>query len=152
MLPTAVAGLLITLMTSAAAGPRPSPETSPDSAAILATVAAFHSALAAGDSVGALALLAPDAIILEAGELESRAEYTAHHLGADMEFARAVPSVRVTTRVRQEGAIAWVAAISTTRGTFRDRPIASQGAELMVLGRTVAGWRIRAIHWSSRRL
>ena len=123
-----------------------------DSTAILATVSAFHAALASGDSVAALALLAPDAVILEAGELETRAEYAAHHLAADMEFSRTVPSQRLATLLHQDGSVAWVATTSTARGTFRDRPIASQGAELMVLSRTEAGWRIRAIHWSSRRL
>ena len=65
---------------------------------------------------------------------------------------RAVPSQPVVTLVYHEGVIAWVAATSTARGTFRDRTVASQGAELMVLSRTDAGWRIRAIHWSSRRI
>ena len=124
----------------------------PDSTAILATVTAFHAALAAGDSAAALALLAPDAVVLESGEVETRAEYAAHHLAADIEFSRAVPSQRVVTLVHHEGAVAWVAATSTARGTFRDRAVASQGAELMVLSRTDIGWRIRAIHWSSRRL
>ena len=123
-----------------------------DSTAILATVTAFRAALAAGDSAAALALLAPDAVVLESGEVETRAEYAAHHLAADIEFSRAVPSQRVVTLVHSEGAVAWVAATSTARGTFRDRAVASQGAELMVLSRTDAGWRIRAIHWSSRRL
>ena len=124
----------------------------PDSSAISATVTAFHAALAAGDSAAALTLLAPDAVILESGEVETRSQYAAHHLAADIEFSRAVPSQRVVTLVHHEGAIAGVAATSTARGTVRDRPVASQGAELMVLSRTDAGWRIRAIHWSSRRL
>ena len=68
-----------------------------DSTAILATVTAFHAALAAGDSAAALALLAPDAVVLESGEVETRAEYAAHHLAADIEFSRAVPSQRVVT-------------------------------------------------------
>jgi len=126
--------------------------TAPDSAAIVALVEAFHAALAAGDSVGVLALLAPDAVVLESGDLEARAEYAAHHLGADMAFVRAVPSTRVTTEVFQDGNAAWVASITTSKGTYRGREIASQGAELMVLSRTDAGWRVRAIHWSSRRL
>jgi ketosteroid isomerase-like protein len=123
-----------------------------DSALILSTVNAFPTALATGDSVGAMALLAPDAVILESGDLESRAEYAAHHLGADMAFVQAAPSTRVTTEVHQDGDVAWVAAITTSKGTYRDRPISSQGAELMVLSRTASGWRIRAIHWSSHRL
>jgi len=127
-------------------------QSAPDSASIVATVKAFHAALVAGDSVGALALLAPDAIILESGDLEARADYAAHHLGADIAFVRAVPSTQVTTEVFQDGDVAWVASVTTSKGTYRDRQISSQGAELMVLSRTEAGWRIRAIHWSSRRL
>jgi len=124
----------------------------PGSTAIVAVVDAFHAALAAGDSTGALALLAPDAIVLESGDLETRAEYAAHHLAADIAFTKAVPSTRVTTQVHQAGDAAWVASVTTSKGSYRDRAIASQGAELMVLSRTEAGWRIRAIHWSSRRL
>lgn len=134
------------------AAPQSAPALAPDSAAILATVAVFHAALVAGDSAAALGLLAPDAIILEAGELETRTEYAAHHLGADIEFSRAVPSQRESTLMFYDGAVAWVATTTTARGTFHDRAVSSQGAELMVLSRTEAGWRIRAIHWSSRRL
>lgn len=125
--------------------------TAPDSAAILATVESFHAALATGDTAAALALLAPDAVILESGELEDRAQYAAHHLSADIEFTRAVRSTRVVTRVVQDGTAGWVAAVTTARGTFRERPVDTQGAELMVLTHTARGWRIRAIHWSSRR-
>ena len=64
---------------------------------------AFHAALAAGDSAAALALLAPDAVVLESGEVETRAEYAAHHLAADIEFSRAVPSQRVVTLVASRG-------------------------------------------------
>jgi ketosteroid isomerase-like protein len=150
MIGLTAAGLALTALAPFAPVP-PDRDIPPDSLAIVATVAAFHHALSTGDSAGALALLAPDAVILESGDLETRAEYAAHHLAADIEFSRAVPSQQVTTRVYQEGAVAWVASVSTSRGTFRDRAIASQGAELMILTRTAAGWRIRAIHWSSRR-
>ena len=122
-----------------------------DSTAIVATVEAFHRALNTGDAAGALALLTPDAVILESGDLETRAEYAAHHLAADIEFSRAVASQRVTTRVYQDGEVAWVAS-GDHQPQLRDRPVASQGAELLILSRTGAGWRIRAIHWSSRRL
>ena len=132
------------VVTASAAGP--------DSTAIVAAVEGFHAALAAGDSVAALSYLAPDAIVVESGGLETRAEYAAHHLGADMAFARGVPSTRQVAAVRQDGDVAWVASTSTSKGTWQDRPVASQGAELIVLTRTPAGWRIRAIHWSSRRL
>lgn len=38
-----------------------------DSAAVAATIRAFHEALSAGDSLKALGLLTPDAVIVEAG-------------------------------------------------------------------------------------
>jgi uncharacterized GH25 family protein/ketosteroid isomerase-like protein len=121
-----------------------------DSAEVAATVERYHRALASADSAGALALLTPDAVILESGGLESRAEYRSHHLPADIEFARAVRSERSEVRVRLRGDAAWAASTSTTQGEFRGRPINAAGAELMVLVRTSAGWRIAAIHWSSR--
>ena len=65
-----------------------------DSTAVTATVRAFHQALAAGDSDGAVRLLAADAVILESGGRETRDEYAAHHLAEDIEFARAVPVER----------------------------------------------------------
>jgi ketosteroid isomerase-like protein len=122
-----------------------------DSTAVVATVARFHEALERGDSAAALALLAPDAVILESGGAETVSDYRAHHLPADIEFARAIRSVRNSVRVTVQGDLAWAAGTSTTQGDFRGRPVNSAGAELMVLIRTSDGWRIAAIHWSSRR-
>ena len=121
-----------------------------DSAAAAATVERFHRALAAGDSTAALALLAPDVLVLESGVTQTREEYRSRHLAADIAFAAAVPSQRMTTRVMVKGDVAWVSATSTTTGEYRGRAINSQGAELVVLTRSAAGWRISAIHWSSR--
>lgn len=128
------------------------PRASSDSANAVATVEAFHDALARGDSAAAAHLLAPDVVVLEAGELETRAEYLAHHLPADIEFARALPSRRALAHVTMRGDAAWVTSTSRTEGEFRGRAIRSAGAELMVLARTPAGWRIAAIHWSSHAL
>lgn len=122
-----------------------------DSTEAVAAVAAFHQALGRGDSVGALALLAPDAVILEAGGIESREEYRSHHLNADIAFARAVPAVTGPIRVVVMKDVAWATSTSSVDGTFEGRPIHSLGAELVVLSRSTDGWRIRAIHWSSRR-
>jgi ketosteroid isomerase-like protein len=113
-------------------------------------VRAFHQALAAGDSVGALRLLAADAVILESGGRESRDEYAAHHLAEDIEFARAVPIGRSALQVTVSGDVAWVSSTGRLNGTFQARPVDLAIAELMVLSRTAAGWVIRAIHWSSR--
>jgi ketosteroid isomerase-like protein len=117
---------------------------------VLATVRAFHDALRTGDSTAALRLLAPDVRILESGHLETRDEYRKGHLPGDMAFAAAVPGERTEVAVEVMGDVAWVVGSSRTQGTYRDRPINSAGAELMVLTRTREGWRIRAIHWSSR--
>lgn len=122
-----------------------------DTAAVAAVVRGFHEALARGDSVAALALLAPGATILESGGAESVAEYRGHHLPADIEFARAVPATRSAPTIATNGDVAWVTSTSATQGTFRDRPVNATGAELMVLERSAGGWRIVAIHWSSRR-
>lgn len=134
----------------AAASGSPAPAAATDSAEVARTVTRFHQALAAGDSAGALALLTEDAIILEAGGVETRTEYRAHHLPGDIEFARAIRSARGPVRVRVRGDGAWATSTSTTQGEFRGRQINSAGAELMVLTRTPSGWRISAVHWSSR--
>lgn len=61
-----------------------------DSAAALAVVDGFHAAVAGGNPAAALQLLAEDAILLEAGGVETRAEYAKNHLPADMEFEKGV--------------------------------------------------------------
>ncbi len=121
-----------------------------DSAAVAGTVRAFHEALARGDSSAALGLLADDAVILEGGGRESRDEYRAHHLPADMQFAAALPAQRGPIRVVLDGDVAWATSTSETRGTWREREVNSAGAELMVLTRRGTEWAIRAVHWSSR--
>ena len=121
-----------------------------DSAAVAAVVAQYHAALVSGDSAQALSLLAPDAVILESGGVETRDEYRSHHLPGDIGFARAVPSQRGTVQVAVRGDVAWASSTSTTTGEYRGRQINSRGAELMVLSRESNGWKIRAIHWSSR--
>lgn len=122
-----------------------------DSASVAGVVHAFHRAIDAGDSLGAMAFLAPDAEVLESGGIEDRAEFRAHHLAADIEFARAVKAVRGALRVTVQGDVAWTSGASTSTGTYRGRAINSAGAESMVLTRGADGqWRIRSIHWSSR--
>jgi ketosteroid isomerase-like protein len=122
-----------------------------DSAEAARTVERFHQGLAQGDSAVVLGLLTRTATILESGGIESVAQYRAHHLPADIEYAQAVKGVRAPTQVAVRGDAAWAVGTSTVRGTFRGRPINSVGAELMVLTRAPDGWRIAAIHWSSRK-
>ena len=121
-----------------------------DSADVVAALAKFHGALAAGDSAVALALLSSDALIVESGTVETRADYRAHHLAADIDFARAVESSRTVTRVTVQGDAAWVVSTSVAQGQTNGRQVNSTGAELAVLHRTNTRWQLSAIHWSSR--
>ena len=123
---------------------------SADSAAVATTVETFHSALATGDSVTVLDLLSADARIVEGGGIETRAEYRSGHMRGDMRFASAVSRETGAIRVVVLGDVAWATSTSVTQGESRGRTIDSQGAELMVLTRERDGWKIRAVHWSSR--
>ena len=109
----------------------------------------FHEALRTGNVTLVQQLLAADAVIIEGGQVESRDEYLRHHLAADIEFAKAVPSRLVGSQTTLNGATAWVRSANSSTGTFRHRPIRLAGAELMVLTQTASSWEIRAIHWSS---
>lgn len=129
----------------------PAGSSASDSAAVADVVRRYDTALTAGDSATALSLLAPDAVILESGGMETRAEYRSHHLPADMAYARAVKSVSSPVHVVIEGNAAWASSTSVAQGEYRGKPVNSVGSELMVLTRGADGaWRIRAIHWSSR--
>lgn len=97
-------------------------------------------------------LLAPDAVILESGAAETRNDYEKYHLTEDIAFSRAVTSTNSTLAVHLEGNAAWVSSTNRATGTFNGRQVNSAGAELMVLTNYAAGWRIRAIHWSSHKL
>lgn len=121
-----------------------------DSTAVVKIVRDFHAALSAGDSTMVLILLAPDAMILESGGVESRSEYRSHHLPEDIKFAKRVATKTGPLEVRVEGSSAWTAMTSTTRGRFNGKAINSIGAESMVLTKQGGTWRIRSIHWSSR--
>ncbi|MEX0691387.1 MAG: nuclear transport factor 2 family protein [Gemmatimonadales bacterium] len=115
-------------------------------------VAAFHAALAAGDSAAAVRWLDPDVVIFESGGAElSAAEYAGHHLPGDMAFAVAVTRTVEDQQVHEAGDVAWVATRSRTTGTYRDRAVDVRGTETMILRRTATGWRIVHVHWSSRR-
>jgi ketosteroid isomerase-like protein len=144
--------LMIAFLTGLAAVPLAAQPATNESAEVLAAVDKFHAALVAGDSTAALQLLADDAVLLEAGSVESRAEYGKNHLPADIEFEKGVSTKRSPIRVIVRRDTAWATSTSEVVGTFQGKPVNFVGAESMVLTRESAGWRIRAIHWSSRAL
>lgn len=129
------------------------PLASPDSVEVVGAVERLRAALAAGDSATVIAMLAPDAVILESGDAETRAQYQRHHLPADIQFARAIRGTHTLVSAVVHGDAAWVSSTSLARGRFRGRMVNSAGAELVVLARRDARspWQIRAIHWSSHR-
>lgn len=104
-----------------------------------------------GDTAAAMRVIAPDAVFLESGKLETRAEYEANHLPADIKFESQVTGKRAPMRVTFEGNTAWVIATTEYEGTFDGAPVNFVSAQLMVLSRDSGNWRIRTIHWSSRR-
>ena len=122
-----------------------------DSAAVARVANRFHEILSTGDTAGISALLAPDLRVIEGGTVENRQEYLSRHLAADIEFARAVKEERTSLSYRCEGNVAWLVSTSNSTGNFKGREINSAGAELILLSLTPAGWKIRAIHWSSAR-
>lgn len=114
------------------------------------TVERFQTALAARDSATVDELLLPDAVILEGGGLETRTEYVGHHFGADAAFLSELNREVESRQVRRDEGTAWVSTKSRLHGTYEDDPVDLSSAELMVLRETPDGWRIAAIHWSSR--
>ncbi len=123
---------------------------SADSASVARVVSDFHAALAAGDSARVAGLLAPDAVILENGAIETRDHYLGGHLRGDIAFAQAVSREPGPITVKVIGDAAYASSTSISQGQYRGREVNSTGAELMVLIRTAGDWRIAAVHWSSR--
>lgn len=141
----AFAGILLSLSSCA---PAPTPPRESDITAVLES---FYGAMKTGDKAAAMRLIAPDAVFLESGKLETRAEYEANHLPADIEFESQVTGKRGPIRVTFEGNTAWAIASTEYDGTFDGGPVKFVSAQLMVLTRDSGDWRIRTIHWSSRR-
>jgi ketosteroid isomerase-like protein len=124
---------------------------SADSIAAVATVERFHGALAASDSALAVSTLAEDALVIESGAIQSRAEYLSHHLGADIKGSQGSKGVRSISKVTVVGAMAYVVSKTETPASGAEGSTASELAELMVVSKSPNGWHIRAVHWSSRR-
>ncbi|MEP6831790.1 MAG: nuclear transport factor 2 family protein [Gemmatimonas sp.] len=124
---------------------------SADSVAAVAAVERFHGALAASDSALAVSVLADDALVIESGAIQSRAEYLGGHLGADMKASQGSKGVRSVTKVTVVGTMAYVVSKTETPASGAEGSTASELVELMVVSKSTNGWKIRAVHWSSRR-
>jgi len=122
-----------------------------DNYQVISVVDAFHGALVAGDSTAALNYLAEDVVILESGGIENKHHYRSGHIKGDIRFAQAVPRKRGEITVTINGNVAWAYSSSVTQGKMGEREINAQGAELVVLAKDGGTWKIKAIHWSSRK-
>lgn len=142
--------LLVALALTAAGTASAQPSRS-DSAQAIAAIEQFHDALAASDSVLAVSLLTDDVAIIESGAIQSRAEYLSHHLGADMKASQGSKGVRTLIRVTVVGTMACVISKTETPPSGAEGNTGSELAELIVVSKTAHGWKIRAVHWSSRR-
>ncbi len=124
---------------------------SPAAAEAANVIDVFHAALARADVAAALAVLADDVLIFEAGHVErSKSEYASHHAPADAAYASAVPSKLQKRTAVADADVAWVTSESRATGRYKDKAVDQLATETMMLRKTVDGWRIIHIHWSSR--
>jgi ketosteroid isomerase-like protein len=142
--------LILVLVSMFAAHRAAAQPASKDTAAVVAAVESFHAALAKGDASVVSRLLAEDVVIMEAGNVETRAQYLSSHLPGDIEFTKAVATKRGPIRAIVTGDAAWASSTSEMAGTFQGRAVDLIATELMVFSRVADGWQIRAISWSSR--
>lgn len=157
-----LAGVLLALMLAPAAWAHPhgkqeasaipAETLSPAARAVVAVVEQLHEAIAAGDLKRAEKVLDREVQIFEQGHREaSRAEYFAQHFAEDADFARAVKTQTVWRDVRVTGELAVIVAETRTDGTYKTKPVASNGLATYVLARKADGWVIVHVHWSQRK-
>jgi len=123
----------------------------PADAEVSTALESFYGAMKRGDTAAAMARIAPDAVFIESGRLETRAEYEKNHLPADIAFEKQVTGRRGPLQVTVNGDTAWVIATTDFQGTFDGGPVDFLSTQLAVLTRQDGAWLIRSVHWSSRR-
>lgn len=115
------------------------------------TLGAFHAALAVGDKIKAVALLAPDVAIHESGHVErSRAEYASRHLADDIGFAKTTTRAVLRQSERIDGKVAVIWSETETKGSYGGKDILMSGLETAVLEKKDGSWNIVHLHWSAR--
>jgi ketosteroid isomerase-like protein len=118
-------------------------------AAVTAVLDRFYGAMKTGDTATAMSTIAADALFVESGRLETRAEYEKNHLPNDIAFEKQVNGKRGPLRITVNGDTAWVIATTDFVGTFDGDPVDFASTQLAVLTREKDAWMIRSIHWSS---
>lgn len=116
----------------------------------VATVNQFRGALQDGNVAQALALLAPEVLVYEAGaEQVSRADYLTHHLKADIAHLATVYVDTLSQAGHVDESSAWVTTRSRWVAREADPRPSATVTETIVLSRSPQGWRIVHVHWSS---
>lgn len=109
----------------------------------------FRLVIINNDQAKASELLTDDARILESGNIESKEEYLSHHFHADGKFLSAMKRNLISQKVKLTENTAWVSNTRRMSGTYNERDLSLNSAELAVLVKTENGWKISALHWSS---
>jgi ketosteroid isomerase-like protein len=146
-LSTFLAAALATICLSACGG-QPAAEAQ---AEVRSTLEAFYAAMKNADNARAMSQIAEDAVFVESGRLETREEYEKNHLPADISFEKQVSGKRGEWKITIEDDTAWAIALTEYDGIFDGAPVAFTSGQLAVLSRDAGAWKIRSIHWSSRR-
>ena len=121
-----------------------------DPADVEAAIESFYAAMKKADPKAAMAMIAPDAMFVESGRIETRQQYEESHLPADIDFEKQITGKRSPWQITVNGDTAWGIASTEYQGTFDGRDLAFVSRQLAVVTRGEDGkWLIRSIHWSS---
>ena len=111
---------------------------------------AFSSALKKGDRDAALALLSTQARIHESGHTQTRSEYAAEHLAADIAFLANAQVKPISFGSMSVGDGALVGSESEIRATSpKGKPVALRSHELLSVKREGGTWKIVDVRWES---
>ena len=95
--------------------------------------------------------LDPAVLILESGGAErSRDEYLGGHAKHDAEFLKAAHITLKRRTAQASGDLVWVGSESEIDASKHDKMLMISSTETAILRKTVQGWKIVHLHWSSR--
>lgn len=124
-----------------------------ESAAVIAVLARYKSAIERLDASGTEQLFTSDSAIFEGGKFEGTyANYLAHHLSPELHEFKSFTFSNYTISVRFEGQLALATEGYTYRIETKSGEVAERaGVATSVLKKVGSEWKILSIHSSSRR-
>ncbi|HJW06965.1 MAG TPA: c-type cytochrome [Rhodanobacter sp.] len=114
-----------------------------------AAARAFQAALQRGDRAAVLALLAPEARISEGGHTQTRDEYAADHLGADIAFLKTARMAPISLGSMPMGDSAMVGSESELQTTIKGKPATLRSREMLNLEKDGDRWKIVSVQWQT---